>query len=287
MARTVQECYDYIVSNLETEFASVGITITPATWSKRNLIRNLCYIYAIAQSLSEQLQDVAIAKMEAIQRVSSPATAAWLQDAVFKFQYSSTTPQNLSIIGGVAQYAIVNEALRIVTACSVSNSVTGTVYIKVAKGSPLAALSAPEISALQTYVDQKGAAGITYVVSSSNPDRLYLEGSVYYNGIYSSVISDAVIDALDAWLADLSVNNFNGEVKVTDIINVIRAVDGVNDFVPTRIAARYSSQSLFGGIDLVSGSDILSRKYNTGAGYIIQEDTSSNTFADKLTFIAE
>lgn len=288
MARTVQECNDYIVSNLVTTFAAVGITITPTLWSQTNFIRLLCYSFAIAQSLAEQLQDVYLAKMQAIQDVSAAASPTWLQDKVFKFQYSSTTPQYLSVIAGVPQYAVVNSALRIVTACSVSVTITGDVLIKVAKGTTtLGALAAGEITALQNYVTQLGAAGINYIVSSPTSDKLYIEGTVYYKGIYSAVIQTTVIDTLNAYLLNLSRERFGGDILISDIRNVMRNIEGVNDVVLERVSARYNSQSLFGGIDLVLAGDEMNRKYTAKAGYLIQETTASNTFSDKLTFVAE
>lgn len=287
MARTIEECNAYILSNLTTEFASIGITINTATWSKRNLLRVICYVVAIAQSVAEQMYDVAIAKMQAIQNVSAAATALWLQDAVFKFQYSATTPQTLTIINNVPAYNVVNENLRIVTACSVNTTVTNQVNIKVAKGNPLVALSGAEKTALQTYVVQKGAAGITYNVISNNPDRLYLKADIYYQGTYSTVISQTVIDALNNFLTNLSKTNFNGNILVSDIENLIRGVAGVNDVVIDRMAIRESSQSIFGGTDMVFDGDWINRKMQFAAGYGIQEDTATYTFTDTLNFVAE
>ena len=287
MARTIEECNAYILSNLTTEFASIGITINTATWSKRNLLRVICYVIAIAQSVAEQMYDVAIAKMQAIQNVSAAATALWLQDAVFKFQYSATTPQNLVIINNVPTYATINENLRIVTACSVNTTVTNQVNIKVAKGNPLAALTSGEKTALQTYVVSKGAAGITYNVISNNPDRLYLSADIYYKGTYSTVISQTVIDALNNFLTNLSKVNFNGNILISDVENLIRNVDGVNDVVIDRMAIRESTQAVFGGTDMVLAGDWINRKMQFSAGYAIQEDTALYTFADTLNFNAE
>jgi hypothetical protein len=287
MARTVQECNQYIVSNLVTEFAAVGITINTATWSKRNLLRLICYVVAIAQSVAEQMNDIAIAKMQTIQNASAAATALWLQDAVFKFQYSATSPQNISIINNVPAYAVVNESLRIVRACSINTTVTNQVNIKVAKGEPLSALSGAEKTALQTYVVAKGTAGITYNVISNNPDRLYLKADIYYQGTYSSVISASVIDALNNFLTNLSKVNFNGNILVSDIENLIRNIAGVNDVVIDRMAIRESSQAIFGGTDMVLNGDWINRKMQFAAGYAIQEDTATHTFTDTLNFVAE
>lgn len=287
MAQTVQQWYNVITANLVTEFSSVGITIDPTKWSKRNVLRLMCYTIAIVQSLAEQLQDVYISRMEEIQRVSSPATIPWLHDAVFKFQYSVSNPQYLSIIGGVIQYAIVNPAYRIITACAVSSTITNYVNVKVAKGSPLVPLSAPELTALQDYVTLKGAAGITYIVSSSISDKIYLEGSIYYQGIYSAVIQNNVITAINNYLSNLSKSRFGGDILMSDIEILVRSIEGVNDVTFERVSLRLDSQALFGGIDLVIAGDWINRKYTSGAGYIIEETTVLNTFADKLTFIPE
>lgn len=288
MARTVQQCNDYIVSNLVTQFASVGITISPTLWSKTNFIRLLSWSFAIAQSLGEQLQDIAISKMQSIADISTAGNAPWLQDTVFKFQYSATTPQYLIFTAGVPSYAVVNESLRIVTACSISTTVTNVVNIKVAKGTTtLAALSGPELTALQGYVALKGTAGIAYNVSSSDPDRLYLEGTIYYKGLYSAVISANVIAAIDSYLLNLSKTRFGGDILMSDIEGVVRNIEGVNDVVFERVSLRYSTQSVLGAIDLVLAGDWINRKYTFGSGYCKQEDTATYTFADKLTFVAE
>lgn len=288
MARTVQECNTYIVNNLVTQFAAVGITITPTLWSTRNFLRLICYTFAIAQSLLEQLQDIAIAKMQAIQDISAAGSAKWLQDAVFKFQYSATTPQYLVTVAGVVQYPTINETLRIVTACSVSTNFSNQVLIKVAKGtSTLTTLSSPELTALQSYVTLKGISGINYIVSSSAADKIRLQGTIYYQGIYSSVISANVISAINTYLVNLSKTNFGGDILMSDIETLVRQIEGVNDIVFERVSLRYDSQTVLNGVDLVLGGDWVLRKYTSGAGYIVQETTTGHTFADTLTFIAE
>jgi hypothetical protein len=287
MARTVQECNDYIVTNLVTEFAAVGITIDPNLWSKRNLLRNICYTFAIAQSLFEQLADISIAAMQDIQTKSAAATKAWIQDKMFKFQYSATTPQYVQMVNGIPQYPVVNDTLKIITACSVATSVTQTVNIKVAKGDPLSALAAGELTAAQDYIDTIGTAGINYVVLSDDADKLYIEANIYYRGSYAAVIQANVIDAIDAYLLNLSRTDFNGYIYVADLVKMIDNIEGVNDVELVNVKARYDSQSFGAGIDLVTAGDVVQRRYLAGAGYLIQEDTVGYTFADSLTFIAE
>lgn len=129
MARSVAEINNYIVTNLVSQFASQGITITPTLWSKRNILRLVCYTVAIAQALLEQLQDIFIQRVEDIQGRSAAASILWLQDKFFKFQYNATTPQILQAVIVVLtsptgtpysylalQYAIVNTDLCIIKA---------------------------------------------------------------------------------------------------------------------------------------------------------------------------
>ncbi len=285
--RSVQECNAFIVNNLVTTFAAEGVTINPALWSKTNRIRLMCYSYAIAQSLGEQIQGITLADAQEVLDKSAAASALWLQDKAFKFQYSSTNPQVLTTINGVVQYPVINEALRIIKACAVNTTLANHVNIKVAKNAPLEALSNTELTAVQGYFNQIGAAGITYNVISLDPDQLYIKADIYFNSLYASVIQTAVIEALDNYLLGLSVDRFGGDILLSDITQVIKSVDGVNDVVFERVAARYDSQTLLGGIDLVLAGTEINRRYNMSAGYMIQETTSGSTFADLLTFIPE
>ena len=287
MARTVQECNDYIVTNLVAQFASIGVTINPLLWSKRNFLRVTCYSFAIAQALFEQLADLSIAQMTDIQSKSSAATKAWIQDKFFKFQYSATTPQYVSMINGIPQYPIENESLRIVTACAVSTTVVNNVIVKLAKSDPLTNLSAGEITAAQDYIDTIGTAGINYIVQSTAPDKLYIKANIYYKGTYSAIIQTTVIDAINAYLLDLSKTDFNGYLYVASLNRMIKNIEGVNDVEFVDVQARYNSQSFGAGTNLIVLGDVVSRRYLTGAGYIIEETTAGQTFADQITFIPE
>lgn len=288
MARTVEECNTYLTTQLTNTFALQGITIDATLWSKRNLLRLIVYTIAIGQSLLEQLWDIAVGRMEDIQALSAAGSARWLQQKVFEFQYSATNPQYLVVTSGVYSYPVVDENLRIVTACAIYSTISNIVNIKAAKGdTTLEALAAGELTALQNYVANIGTAGITYNVTSTDPDRLYIEGTIYYQGIYSAVISANVIAAIEAYLVSLSQTRFGGDILTSDIENLIRSVEGVNDVVLERVSCRYESQTIHTGIDLVLAGDWINRKYTMGAGYMIQEDTVNYTFTDTLTFTAE
>lgn len=289
MARTVAEINTALTTELTAQFAAAGITINPATWSKRNILRAICYAVAVVVAVFEQLQDAYLAELSAVQAKTPAATAPWLQDRMFRFQYSATNPQTIQLNTTTMayEYPVEDDNLKIVTACAVRTTVANQVLIKVAKDSPLAALGVSELAAAQDYVNTIGTAGITYIVQSDDADRISIAADIYYNAAYSAIIQATVIAAIDAYLEALSVSDFNGSIQLSNIERLIRGIEGVNDVVLQDVKVRYNSQSYGAGIDMVSSGDWLVRKYNTGAGYIIQEDTTSYTFADTLNFVAE
>jgi hypothetical protein len=287
MARSISEINNTIVTNLVAQFALVNITINPTTWSKRNILRNICYSFAIAQNIAEQLQDLAIAQMLDIQSKTIAGTKKWLQYKMFQFQYSATNPQVLQVINNVPTYATIDANLRIITACSVRSTITQTVLIKVAKSNPLTALTTAELNEAQSYINALGVAGITYTVQSTNSDKMFIEGTIYYNGTYSTVIQNNVLAGIRNYLYTLSQTDFDGYLYVTNLINYIKSIEGVNDIVIDNLACRLDSQSIGSGISLITNGDIINRRYLTGAGYIRDETTFGYRIIDKVTYIAE
>lgn len=287
MARSLAEINSYIVSAVVTNFAAIGITIDPTLWSKRNILRAICYTVAISQALVEQLQDAFMAAIESTVAAAAAASYAWIQAKMFEFQYSSTDPQFVTLIDTVPVYPVVDPTLRLITACSVTSDKSNTVSIKVAKGSPLQALASLELSSAQGYINTIGTAGIIYNAISLNPDQIYIDADIYYQGQYASVIQTTVIAAITAWLANLSVVNFDGKIKMSDLEDTIRTIPGVNDVVLNNVRARADAVLFAAGIDLIVNDQIIQRSYSTAAGYLIPEATTGKTLMDSLNFITE
>lgn len=288
-ARSVEACNQYIVTALVANFAAIGITIDSNLWSKRNVLRAICYTIAIAQSYFEQLADLFLQQVEAQVAVSSASTPPWIQDNMFKFQYDATVPQVLQLDTTTMSYyyPTVDPTLRIITACSVKANISGQVRVKIAKENPFVALIGPELSAAQSYADIKFTAGITYLVTSAEADRIYIQADIWYQGLYSATIQADVITAINNFFQQASLTNFDGSIRLSDIERVIRDVSGVNDIVLVNVRARQNADVFADGTDLVLNQLEISRLWNTIAGYAIQEDTAGKTFADTLNFIAE
>ena len=271
MARTINEIYTDITTQLTTEFASAGVVIDPTKWSKRNLLRLTCYVVATAMALWEQLADVSIAEMSAIRDSTASATKKWLQYKMFQFQYSATDPQNLAIVNNVPAYPTTNTALQIIKGCSVNTTSNNNVIIKVAKGNPLNALTTSEVSAAQGYINQIGTAGIVYQVVSYPPDKMAINAIIYYNGTYSAVIEQAVFDAINNFLTTLAKEKFDGYLYALDIERTIKGVEGVNDVVIIDLFTWAYNQSPAFAVNLILGNDLLVRRYQSYAGYIVLE----------------
>lgn len=280
MARSVDEIQQLIITDVQStpELAAASSPSRRAIW------RLWTYVVAVAINLLEQLMDISRTDVETFVSLAAPQTPQWLQNKIFEFQYDATNPQVLQLINFVPQYPIVDTTLRIVTRCSVKTSLANTVYIKVAKGTTPGALGSSEITALQTYVNTLGVAGIRYQVTSGNSDKLYVQAEIFYQGAYASVISDNVIAAINNYFATLP---FDGSLKLLDLEIAIRNVQGVNDVIFQNVQARADGTAFGSGTNLVQSQTVVGRIWGTVAGYIVGETTSGQTLADTLTFIAE
>lgn len=281
MARSISEIQTSMLDAIAAD--SVLSTLLTST-SRRAIFRLFTYVVAVAINGLEQLIDIFKAEVEAIAAAAAPATPAWLQDQILKFQYSATNPQVIQLINFAPAYPVIDELLRIITRCSVTTNLSNNVLIKVATGEPPAALSAPQLAALQSYVNEIGIAGVIYNVTSEASDKLFVEANVYYDGQYSAVISANVIEAIENFLAAIP---FNGQMKISDLEEAITGVEGVNDVVLVNVKARSNATAFGSGSFLVQDQQTIGRLWSTIAGYMVGETTTGNTLADSLTFIAE
>ena len=280
MARSINEIQATIIANVQAQPELAAASST----SKRAIWRLWTYVVAVAINFLEQLMDIFQAEVEATVALSAPQTAQWVQDRVLRFQYDATNPQIVQLINLVPEYPIVDPTLRIVTRCSVKSSLSNQVSIKVAKDEPPIPLVLTEVSALQSYIDIIGVAGVDYLVTSTASDKFYIDADIFYNGQYSAVIQSNVISTIEAFFAAIP---FDGSVKLLDLEIAIRNTLGVSDVVFNNIRARRDSDALAIATYLVQNNELISRLWPTISGYVVGETTVGNTLADTLTFIPE
>ena len=274
MARPIAQIQQQMLDSIASDSVLGGLLTST---SKRAIYRLFTYIIASAINLHEQLIDIFTSNVETIAASASPATPSWLQNQILNFQYSDTNPQTIQFLNFAPQYPVVDPTLRIISRCSVNTSAANQVQIKVATGNPPSALTSAQLSALQGFINPPygiGIAGVTYIVTSSNADKLYINANIYYNGQYSTVIATNVQAAINNYLSLLP---FNGQLKISDLEIAIKSVQGVTDVLLINVAARADSTPFGSGVYLVQNQQIISRLWNTVSGYIVPETTSGQT----------
>lgn len=282
MARSIEEIKQQLIDTKDSLSALSGLTSN----SQVAVYNNIFHTVAVEVSILEQLIDSYIAQIETIINAQAIGTPPWLRAKILEFQYGDYV--ELDTTDFSIAYPEVDEALKIITRCSVTEAGNLVVQAKVAKSDPPVALSGAEVTALEDYLEIISPVGTQINVISLSSDKLYIEGTVYYSGQYSSVISTNVEAALSSYMENLSSSeNFDGIVKVTDIVDVIRTVEGVEDVHIEEISARPDLTAFASRTVIFSlSSSINIREYTTASGYIVEETESGETFTDKLAYVA-
>ncbi len=282
-ARDIQVIKNQIVAEktAQPDLASLTSTSKAAKW-------NLwAYIIAVCTQLFEQILAVYMDDLDSKIQVAGVGTSPWLRDQILKFQSGDVVNFNTTTF--VTSYPVIDETKKIITRCSVSIVGKNEALIRVAKNEPPEALSSPELTELIGYAQYIEFAGTNITIKTFDSDKLYLKGMVYYKGEYATVIQDNVIDALNAYLANISsATNFGGRIKINAIIDTIQSVEGVTDVKLQEAGVRadlvaFSSRTVI--YNLATGVNLVS--YDSISGYVVQETESGQTFSDQLTFTVD
>lgn len=257
-------------------------TLAPILFSEEGgsavgILNNIADIQAININLFEQLQDAYKEELEVIAASAIPGTQAWIKEKVLEFQYDALNPQYIQLIDLVPTYTEVDEDLRIISRVAVIESGNGVILIKVATGDSPTTLSTPQLTALENYLDVIIPAGPTVVASTQLSDKIWIDAEVYYEGQYVASIQADVELAINTYLENI---DFNGVVLVSKIQDAIQGVTGVKDVVINEVRARRDST-------VFASATTIARQWTTIAGYIIEETTASQTFADTIEYFAE
>lgn len=245
--------------------------------SKVGILNNIADVVSININVFEQLQDAYKSELEQIALNAIPGTSAWIKSKVEEFQYDTVTAQYIQLVDLVPVYQSVDTTKQIISRVAVIESGNGVVVVKVATSEPPVALSAPQKTSLEQYLDIIMPAGPTITVSTALADKLYVGANVYYDGQFAGSIQSDVNAAINNYLAAL---DFNGVVYVSKIQDAIQAVAGVKDVQLTLVKARQDATAFL-------GATTLTRQWTTIAGYIVEETTSGQTFSDSIVYTAE
>lgn len=288
MARTTQE----IIDTMGAEQA-LHPTLADLNSPSQTAIYTLWkYIVAMASRILEILWDKKKAEFEAILATGVTPSIYWLRQKAFEFQYDALTPQIVQLVNTQATYVPIDITKRIITRAA-TNSSAGLATLFLAKNDPPEKLTAPELSSIQGYFTSAGDgttqavgvgfAGQSIYCVSLDPDLLYLEATIYYNGQYAGTIVNDTITAIEAYISDLGLYPI---MKTVDLVDVIQSVKGFSDIDIVNLSCRDAATAWLSGTDLVLASATLATSYTTSSGYMIGETTATYTLLDKLTFTA-
>jgi hypothetical protein len=289
MARTTDE----IIATMDAEQASQPSLSALNSPSQTSIYKLWKYIVAQCANLLEQLVDRKKVEIENALLYGVPPSLGWLRSKAFEFQYDATTPQNIVLIDWVPTYDPIDITKRIVTRCTIKQASGAVVYVYVAKNEPPEKLTVTELAAIQGYYINTGdgttkAVGIGYggqVIAcvSLDPDLLFLEATITYNGKFASTIEADCITAIENYISNLGQAPL---FQFTEMINVLKDVPGFFDIFINNLSCRSAAIPFGSGTDLILANEVLFSGYNVEAGYMIGETTTGETLADKITFTA-
>lgn len=287
MARPLETIQNEIKTDIRT-YPSLDSYLFPEDGgSKVGVFNVIIYVVSAAIFTFESMIDVLQAAIQKIADSAPSGNAQWVQKQILNFQYGDV----VQLVDFVPTYSPVDATHRIVTRCSVKQLGSGVVAIKVAKGivPSLTPLSGPELAALKNYyfgtatTEGIGFAGVRTSFINLDPDRMRVQATVYFLGQYvQATVKAAVIVAIDNFFATFSDTAFDGTVFMIKLVDAIQAVPGVSRVTLDDIKARVATVALGSATDIdVQGY------YTTVAGYLISEDTASNTLTDTITMMEE
>jgi hypothetical protein len=236
--------------------------------------------------LNEQAAAVFVDEVETIINEGHPQTAPWIQAQIFLFQYNVNVGYLVQVSNGITiGYADIVPADRIISNCAVVPNSSGNIKIKVTTGSPAGALNANQVIALQSYLTNFLAPNQQYQIITVAGDKLWLAGTVYYNGQLNAAIQANVIAVINDYLTLFSTSqnaggSFNGLAKISDIDQIILAVPGVVDWVPSQMTI---TPVVGVPTNLIIASTVLQRSYQAYSGYLIEDP--AQLFSATINFV--
>ncbi len=279
MARKIEDIKSAMVETMKTLPALAKANSN----SQVAIVGNILHTTAVQTGILEQLIDHYIGTIPSIINAQAIGSIPWLRAKVLEFQYGDHVELNTTTFE--IAYPAVDVSKKIITRCSVKEGGNLNVQVKVAKSDPPEQLTNDEILKLESYLDIIKPAGIQTQVISEVSDKLYIECIIYCKDISREIVKANVINAITAFMATFSNSeNYDGTLRVVDLIDAIQSVQGVVDLNIAEIGARTDTTTFANRMiiyKLLEG--VNNREYETISGYLAQETESGYTFVDKIT----
>lgn len=271
MARTISEIQQKIIEAREADpvLSELNSTSNTAIWLLWS------YIVAVCQWVVENLFDSHRAEVEAIIAAQRPHTLQWYVTKAKQFQYGvalAFESDNYATPTTDPAIAIVSYAAAV--------ELPSLVRLKVAtlSAGALAPLSADQLTAFTSYIQQIKDAGVRMQVTSGYPDVMQVKLKIYYDPLVLNAAGERidgtatqpVLDAVKKFLTTLP---FNGLFVLNNLIAALQLVQGVVIGVVETAAATY------GALPYTP----VTVEYAPDAGYMVADETY---LLDNVTYIS-
>lgn len=236
MARSIDTIYSLIIAEKKAKTELAGLTSESAT----AVFRLWAWVTAAVLYTVEAMHDLFRIEIDTLLRTLKPGTLLWYQEMCKAFQY-----QHDLVWGNSGySYAVIDEAVKIVKQCSVTEG-SGGLTVKIARevSGELQPLDVDQLATFTTYLMARKYAGTRVAIVNANANLLNMALDVYYNPL---VLSAEGIDitaakpvelAIQAYLRNLP---FNGRLRRTALEAAILAVPGVYDVKLNTLQYKYA-----------------------------------------------
>ena len=270
MARTIDQIYAEMIATKESIAALDGLSST----SKVSVWRLIMYICAVGISIVENLFDLHSSQIEQRATEITCTTLQWYAAETLIYQHGDTLVFDRTT--GQYYYPIENPDLLIVDLAAATDDGAGGLYVKAAKINDSSGLPEPltndELNGLIGYWNTKKNAGSPLTVLSDDPDLLQIEARVIYDATIlnssGELLTDTTIkpveDAINDYLLEFGVSNFNGNFQLMKLIDAMQAAQGVFNVVISLAEGADNTETTV--IDILAQQDQI---YTTVAGYLI------------------
>lgn len=242
MAKTVfQEAYGFSEDTIfENEFSKVSL---------ENILFD---VFAFSIFVLESIFDNHKKEIDTAIYEQKSGTPRWYRNMSLAFQYGFDLLTDSDKFDNTGFTLDQIEASKIVKYCSVKESAeSNRLTIKVAGelGDKLIPLNGGEKESFEQYLKEIKYAGVKISVINNPADKLLLTMDIYRDPLVLDEGGNSIIDggkpveaAIKAYMKNLP---FDGELVINDLIEKLRAVDGVNN--------AHISNASFSSFDSVTG----------------------------------
>lgn len=252
MARTFNQIYQQITNKMVAEYAAVGVTLNPATWSKYSPRRLTCVVVASCIEIFEQALDSAYALISGLVASRKTHTVGWYETISKAYQHGHSLVKDQDYYdntGLTAEQVEEAQVIKYAKPVEVFDHVSNLKGIRIKCATLVDGELAPvpdvQMAGFAEYIEKVKDAGVKIYKTTAEPDSLKTELDIYYDalvldaegkrldGTNDTPVPDAINDFLITGM------EFNGRFITSSFVDKVQQVQGVVTPYIVSIQAQY------------------------------------------------